>query len=144
MIARRGVVRAVARGASHARAGQAGASGELLAAAAWLSVGVVVVVLLTVQPLLITAVIAPALLLARRRAEVVRWRRVAMTDALTGLWNLYGWQLHTAALCNEATVRRADAAGPAVVMFDVDRSRSSTTPTGIQLVMLCCGRSAWR
>ena len=67
-----------------------GPAGELLVVASWLSVGVVVVVMLVVQPLLTVALVAPAVLLVQRRAEVARWRRVEMTDALTGLWNISG------------------------------------------------------
>ena len=110
----------VGRGVVRAGNGRAGvAAGELLVVAAWVSVAVVVVVLLYVQPLLVTAVVAPAVVLVRRRAEVAWWRRVAMTDPLTGLWNRYGWQERCGAL------RRADAhrgdVGPAVVLVDVDR-----------------------
>lgn len=95
------------------------AAGELLAAAAWVSVAVVVVVLLYVQPLLMAAVVAPAILLVRRRVEVARWRRVAMTDPLTGLWNRYGWQQHCGALRN-SDAHGADV-GLAVVLVDVDQ-----------------------
>lgn len=66
-----------------------GPAGELLVVASCLSVGVVVVVMLVVQPLLTVALVAPAVLLVQRRAEVA-WRRVEMTDALTGLWNISG------------------------------------------------------
>ena len=80
-----------------------------------------VVVLVNVHPVLLVAVVAPGALLVRRWVEVEWWRRAAMTDGLTGLWNSIGWRRHAAAVLASRGAADRVRCGPAVMVIDVDR-----------------------
>jgi diguanylate cyclase (GGDEF)-like protein len=93
---------------------------DVLAIASWVSAAVLVVALLILQPLLTIAVAAPVELFVRRRTERARWQQIAMTDAVTGLLNTYGWQRQAGQALTSAADRRPRC-GPAVVVVDIDR-----------------------
>jgi diguanylate cyclase (GGDEF)-like protein len=75
---------------------------------------------LFVTPLLVVAVLPPAVVLCRLGVQVSRLERAATRDGITGLFNSNGWR----ALAESVVVRRDRSVGIVVLMIDLDHFKS--------------------
>ncbi len=107
-------------GVGRALSGRSRRSDQALVGVATACLGVLGLMALFVMPVLVVAVLPPAVVLCRLDVQVLRLERAATRDGITGLFNTNGWH----ALAESVVVRRDRSVGTGVLMIDLDHFKS--------------------